>query len=91
MAKKNEKKQEKGTPMTGELKSMLGATEGWMAEKRWDTKRYHYIRDTVALCRVAFYRGELVPQPGDAPKGSEDCAACYRHLMRERKKAKVQP
>ena len=68
-------------------KSMLDVKEGWQANALFPQRVYHYIRDTMALCRrLGFYQGALVPQPGDTPKGDTDCAQCYRLLMKERKK-----
>lgn len=69
-----------------QLKSMLDATEGWAAQKRLSTPRYHYIRDTMALCRgIGFYHGDLVPHVTGSPRGHEDCAKCYRLIETERK------
>lgn len=57
------------------------AREGWMAEKSVEHKRYHYIVETMALCRkLGFYTGELMPANPSAPKGREDCAECYKRL-----------
>lgn len=69
------------------LKSMLDTKEGWQAEKHSHLKVYHFIRDTMALCRgFGFYTGDLVPDTG-APRGNEDCAKCYRLLRAEQKRA----
>jgi len=59
--------------------------EGWMAEKPSNTRRYHYVRNTLALCRgYGFYFGELTPDDGKSPRGREDCAACFKKLRGER-------
>lgn len=74
--------------MSKPLKSMLDATEGWMAARGFGTRRYHYIRDTLALCRgLGFYRGDLVPHVTGNPRGNEDCAKCHRKIEFERKVA----
>jgi hypothetical protein len=57
--------------------------EGWMAEKPHSVRRYHYIRGTVALCRgYGFYRGELTPYQYSPTRGREDCAACFKILLK---------
>lgn len=62
------------------MKSMLDVNEGWMAERGYGTRVYHYIREGMALCRgLAFYRAEMIPDTG-APKGNADCAKCFRIL-----------
>jgi len=56
-----------------------GPKEGWQAEKHPHQRRYHYIRDTMALCRkLAFYTGDLMPFKPGVPKSSEDCAECFK-------------
>ena len=61
-------------------------TEGWMAEKPSHVRRYHYIVDTMALCRgYGFYRGDLTPDTLIQTPGSKDCRACFKALQRRRK------
>lgn len=56
--------------------------EGWMAEKRYDTKRYHYIHGSRSLCmKFGFYTGPLMPV-AKATKGAEDCAECFKRLQK---------
>jgi hypothetical protein len=57
--------------------------QGWMAEKPLHVKVYHYIRETRSLClRYGFYQGELMPDKGQAARGREDCAECFRRLRK---------
>lgn len=58
--------------------------EGWQAEKRWDQRRYHFIRGTFSLCRkLGFYRGELVYGGLKPSDNAEDCAQCARLVQKE--------
>jgi hypothetical protein len=58
---------------------------GWMALKSQNTKRYHYIIGTRAICGgFGFYTSELVPDNGSADRGPEDCAACFKRLRRQK-------
>jgi hypothetical protein len=64
---------------------MDGTTEGWMAEKPYHVRRYHYIQNTRALCGGhGFYLGELTPDNEAMERGAEDCAACFKRLRRLR-------
>lgn len=61
-------------------------TEGWQGEKSWANPRakYHYIRNTEALCRgLMFYRGELVAGGLTASDSKEDCAPCKKLVAKE--------
>ena len=59
-------------------------TEGWQDEKRYDQRKYHYIRDTEALCGgLILYRGELTPGGLTLSTSKDDCAACKRKVERE--------
>lgn len=61
-------------------------TEGWQGEKSWSTPRakYHYIRNTEALCHgLMFYTGELVPGGLTHSESREDCAPCKRKVDAE--------
>lgn len=59
-------------------------TEGWQGERRWDQRKYHYIRNTEALCRgLMFYRGELVAGGLTASDSKEDCAPCKKLVAKE--------
>lgn len=72
------------------LRSMLDTKEGWQAQKRDGLRVYHFIRETMALCRgFGFYTGDLVPDVASAPRGNEDCAKCFRLLRTEQRKAKA--
>lgn len=63
-------------------------TEGWQNEKRYDLRKYHYIRNTEALCRgLMFYRGELAPGGLTPSTSKEDCAPCKRLVDKELEKA----
>ncbi|MDF2990264.1 MAG: hypothetical protein K0S37_778 [Microbacterium sp.] len=65
-------------------------TEGWQGEKRYDQRKYHYIRDTESLCRaLAFYRGELVAGGLTSSTSKEDCAQCKRLVDKELAKAEA--
>lgn len=56
--------------------------EGWMAYRPDSCRVYHYIREGRSLCgKWGFYTGELMPHV-PAPKGNEDCAACYRRVSK---------
>lgn len=58
-------------------------TEGWMAEKAPGTRRYHYIVDTMALCRgLGFYRGRLMEDRGLEAPTRLDCRECHRRLRK---------
>lgn len=58
----------------------MSEREGWQDEKATTHKRYHYIVDTMSLCRkLGFYMGALMPAK-PAPRGAEDCAECHRRL-----------
>ena len=71
------------------LKSMLDTKEGWQAEKHSNLRVYHFIRETVALCRgLMFYTGDLVPDIPTAPRGDEDCAKCFRLLRAQQRRGK---
>lgn len=64
-------------------------TEGWQAERGQGTRVYHYIRNTMALCRgLGFYRGDLAPD-ANGPKNNEDCAKCFRILRGQQQAAKL--
>ncbi len=66
---------------------MLDTKEGWQAARNNNTRVYHYIRETFSLCgKLGFYVGDLIPYV-KAPRGNEDCAACYRKLQIELKRA----
>ena len=66
--------------------AVVSPVEGWMAEKLLHVRRYHYIVDTMALCRgYGFYRGELTPDTLSRTPGREDCRACFKMLQRRRK------
>lgn len=70
------------------LRSMLDTKEGWQAEKHSNLRVYHFIRDTMALCRgFGFYTGDLVPDIPTAPQGDDDCAKCFRLLRAEQRRA----
>lgn len=61
--------------------------EGWGFPR--DSRKAHYFRDTMSLCRkFGFYRGPLEPEgvwDGGVPKPSpDDCAPCRKALNRER-------
>lgn len=63
-----------------------------MADRGPGTRVYHYIRDAMALCRgLGLYRGDLVPHAPGSPKGSKDCAKCFRILQAELKEARRAP
>lgn len=71
------------------LKSMLDTKAGWQADRHPTQRVYHYIYETMALCRgLGFYTGDLVPHIAGNPRGNEDCAKCYRLLTKERGKPK---
>lgn len=56
-------------------------TEGWAFPA--NSRKAHYMRDTMALCRkYGFYRGPLQPDNGKPSK--DDCAACRKALDKER-------
>lgn len=58
--------------------------EGWQAEKRYDQRRYHFIRGTFSLCqKLGFYFGELVEGGLKPSDNAEDCAQCVRHVQKE--------
>ncbi|MFI5300226.1 MAG: hypothetical protein ACHREM_19225 [Polyangiales bacterium] len=70
---------------------MSDIKEGWQAEKHDAQRVYHYIHDTMSLCRkLGFYTGDLMPWTGNA-KGREDCAECYRRAMARHDKMKTPP
>lgn len=72
------------------MRSMLDTKEGWQAEGAYGTRVYHYIRETMALCRgLGFYRGDLVPDVPTAPRGNHDCAKCFRILRGKQQAAKA--
>lgn len=72
MSDEKRPQQEKGAP-----------PEGWQAEKHDGQRVYHYIRDTMSLCgKLGFFTGQLMPHV-PAPKGNEDCAACYRRIPKK--------
>jgi hypothetical protein len=54
--------------------------EGWQAYKSQATRRYHFINsDTMALCRgLGFYMDAVTTHRKGQPRGSEDCAKCYK-------------
>lgn len=61
----------------------LEIAEGWMAEKPYTVRRYHYIVGAMALCRgYGFYQGELTPATPGATNGREDCAECFKRFAR---------
>ena len=69
------------------LKSMLDVKEGWQADAHIGQRVFHYIRDTMALCRgLGFYTGDLIPDTG-APRDAQDCAKCFR-ILRGQKRTK---
>ena len=60
-------------------------TEGWMSEKRDDTKRYHYMVGDLALCgRYGLYRGALQSDSELTFVPGRDCAACNKQLVRRK-------
>jgi hypothetical protein len=62
---------------------MSKTKEGWMAEKPTHTRVYHYIVDTRSLCkRYGFYLADLEPHPIGASKGWNDCAECWKRVVR---------
>lgn len=62
--------------------------QGWQGEKRYDQRKYHFIRGSFSLCRkLGFYLGELVEGGLKASDNSEDCAQCARLVQRELDKA----
>ena len=64
-------------------------TEGWMAEKPVQIRRYHYVVDSMALCHeYGFYSGELQAVAEGFPlvRGRDDCATCFRRLKARRAK-----
>lgn len=64
--------------------------EGWQAEKRYDQRKYHYIRNTEALCRgLMFYRGELVDGGLTISESKDDCAPCKKAVAKELQKAEA--
>lgn len=57
--------------------------EGWMADRPPSSRVFHYIVESMSLCgRYGFYSGELTPFKSGDPKGSEDCAACYKKAVK---------
>jgi len=65
-------------------------TEGWQGEKRFDQCKYHYIRNTEALCRgLAFYHGEIVAGGLTSSDSKEDCAPCKKLVAKELAAAEV--
>lgn len=67
------------------MKSMLETKQGWQAQLTPGARRFHFIREGMALCRaVGFYRGDLVPDVGNGPKGNEDCTKCFRIVRGEK-------
>ena len=60
--------------------------EGWGVRRPGD-RVFHYYADGTSLCRkVGLYQGELAPDDGGA-KNPEDCAECYRRLIKRRRSA----
>lgn len=58
-------------------------TEGWMGEKRQETRRYHYIVDGLPLCkRLGFYAGELQAYDPESGQRRDDCTECYRRQQK---------
>jgi hypothetical protein len=52
-------------------------SEGWMEEKPYSCKKYHYIVDGFSLCgKYGFYYGTL--NKHDGIKLPDDCAACFK-------------
>lgn len=72
------------------MKSLLDTKEGWQAEMTPGARSFHFIRETMALCRkVGFYRGDLVPDVPTSPKGNDDCTKCFRILRGQQQAAKA--
>lgn len=62
----------------------MAESEGWQGEKRFDQRRYHYIRGTFSLCqKLGFYFGPLVEGGLKPSDNIEDCAQCARLVQKE--------
>jgi len=58
-------------------------TEGWMGYKSDHARRYHYIVNGTALCgKYGRYKSALCTFAPGLPRGSADCAECYRRAVK---------